>query len=80
MVEGLYEALTNNNLTDVVGIIVDESSSLSRATDEYSTWLPQVQDKVRPDTSTPPCYCTRCILIYHVLGLGTLSSHLVRAS
>ncbi|EIM85030.1 glycoside hydrolase [Stereum hirsutum FP-91666 SS1] len=46
VVEGLYEALTNNNLTDVVGIIVDESSSLSRATSEYSTWLPQVQDKV----------------------------------
>lgn len=53
VVEGLYGALTNNNLTDVVGIIVDESSSLSRATSEYSTWLPQVQDKVRPHADLP---------------------------
>lgn len=66
--EGLYEALTNNNLTDVVGIIVDESSSLSRATSEYSTWLPQVQDKVRPHTDFLEPTLSHCFneIVYEV--------------
>ncbi|KAG6809006.1 hypothetical protein H0H92_002018 [Tricholoma furcatifolium] len=46
VVTGLYDALSAINLTSAVGIIVDESSSLSNAENEYSAWLPQVVDKV----------------------------------
>jgi hypothetical protein len=33
-------------LVSTVGILADESSSLGNAANEYSSWLPQVVDKV----------------------------------
>ena len=47
MITGLYNALMDRNLQDKVGILADESSSLSRATGEYADWLPEVIDMVR---------------------------------
>ncbi|KAJ7647920.1 glycoside hydrolase [Roridomyces roridus] len=46
VVNGLYAALDAKGLASTVGILADESSSLSRASSEYSTWLPEVIDKV----------------------------------
>ncbi|KAK0455350.1 glycoside hydrolase [Desarmillaria tabescens] len=46
VVEGLYNALSSRGLASSVGILADESSSLSLATNEYASWLPQVIDKV----------------------------------
>ncbi|PBK92228.1 glycoside hydrolase family 5 protein [Armillaria gallica] len=46
VVEGLYDALSSRGLASSVGILADESSSLSLATSEYGSWLPQVIDKV----------------------------------
>ncbi|KAK7461090.1 hypothetical protein VKT23_009019 [Stygiomarasmius scandens] len=46
VVTGLWNALDAQGLTDTVGILADESSQLSLATSEYSSWLPQVVDKV----------------------------------
>ncbi|KAJ7601050.1 glycoside hydrolase [Mycena floridula] len=46
VVNGLWNALSSRGLTGTVGILADESSTLSQATSEYSAWLPQVIDKV----------------------------------
>ncbi|KAF9012613.1 glycoside hydrolase family 5 protein [Cyathus striatus] len=46
VVTGVYNALAAKGLTGTVGILADESSSLSNARNEYSQWLPQVIDKV----------------------------------
>ncbi|KAJ6631336.1 glycoside hydrolase [Mycena sp. CBHHK59/15] len=46
VVTGLYSALEAKGLASKVGILADESSSMSRARSEYSTWLPEVIDKV----------------------------------
>ncbi|KAK0463401.1 hypothetical protein IW261DRAFT_1624482 [Armillaria novae-zelandiae] len=46
VIEGLYDALSSRGLASSVGILADESSSLSLATSEYGSWLPQVIDKV----------------------------------
>ncbi|KAF8917281.1 glycoside hydrolase [Mucidula mucida] len=46
VVSTLYDALSAKGLQTTVGILADESSSLSRASSEYSSWLPQVIDKV----------------------------------
>ncbi|KAJ7649286.1 glycoside hydrolase superfamily, partial [Mycena rosella] len=43
---GERNALQTNGLSTTVGILADESSSLSLATAEYSTWLPSVASKV----------------------------------
>lgn len=47
MITGLYNALVDRGLQDKIGILADESSSLSRATGEYADWLPEVIDMVR---------------------------------
>ncbi|KAJ7076441.1 glycoside hydrolase family 5 protein [Mycena epipterygia] len=46
VITGLYSALEIKGLASEVGILADESSSLSRAKGEYATWLPEVIDKV----------------------------------
>ncbi|KIY71177.1 glycoside hydrolase family 30 protein [Cylindrobasidium torrendii FP15055 ss-10] len=46
VVSTLYAALENHGLEQTVGILADESSSLSRASSEYADWLPDVVDKV----------------------------------
>lgn len=46
VVTGLWNALNSKGLASSVGILADESSSLSNAANEYSSWLPQVIDKV----------------------------------
>ncbi|KAJ6518249.1 glycoside hydrolase [Mycena vitilis] len=46
VVNGVYSALQAKGLENTVGILADESSSLSLATSEVSTWLPSVIDKV----------------------------------
>lgn len=46
LVGALYDALAARGLEAKVGILADESSSLSRASSEYSSWLPEVIDKV----------------------------------
>ncbi len=46
VVNGLWNALNSRGLASSVGILADESSSLGNAANEYSTWLPQVIDKV----------------------------------
>ncbi|TFK44988.1 glycoside hydrolase family 5 protein [Crucibulum laeve] len=46
VINGLYSALSSKGLTSSVGILADESSSLSNAGNEYASWLPQVVDKV----------------------------------
>ncbi|KAF7313116.1 hypothetical protein MKEN_00997500 [Mycena kentingensis (nom. inval.)] len=46
VVNGVFSGLQARNLTGVVGILADESSSLGLATSEYRTWLPAVVDKV----------------------------------
>lgn len=51
MITGLYSALVDRGLQDRIGILADESSSLSRATGEYADWLPQVIDMVRSNLS-----------------------------
>ena len=47
MITGLYNALVDRDLQDKIGILADESSSLSRATGEYADWLPEVIVMVR---------------------------------
>ena len=51
MITGLYNALVDRDLQDKIGILADESSSLSRATGEYADWLPEVIDMVRSNLS-----------------------------
>ncbi|KAJ7854520.1 glycoside hydrolase [Mycena olivaceomarginata] len=46
VVNGVFNALQSRGLSTAVGILADESSSLSLATSEYSTWLPSVASKV----------------------------------
>ncbi|KAJ7722061.1 glycoside hydrolase [Mycena maculata] len=46
VITGLYTALEAKGLATAVGILADESSSLGLAEAEYSTWLPEVIDKV----------------------------------
>ncbi|KAF5354805.1 hypothetical protein D9756_005541 [Leucocoprinus leucothites] len=46
VVNGLWNALSSRGLTSSVGILADESSTLGNAANEYSSWLPQVIDKV----------------------------------
>ncbi|KAJ7177134.1 glycoside hydrolase [Mycena filopes] len=46
VINGLFSALQSRGLSTAVGILADESSSLSLATAEYSTWLPSVASKV----------------------------------
>lgn len=46
MISGLHNALTERGLEGKVGIIADESSSLSNAQSEYADWLPDVIDMV----------------------------------
>ncbi|KAJ7453875.1 glycoside hydrolase [Mycena latifolia] len=46
VINGVFSALQTNGLSTAVGILADESSSLSLATAEYSTWLPSVASKV----------------------------------
>ena len=46
MITGLYNALVDRGLQDKIGILADESSSLSHATGEYADWLPEVIDMV----------------------------------
>lgn len=46
MITGLYNALVDRGLEGEIGILADESSSLSRATSEYADWLPEVIDMV----------------------------------
>ncbi|KAF5352040.1 hypothetical protein D9758_009436 [Tetrapyrgos nigripes] len=46
VVNGLWNALNALGLASAVGILADESSQLAFATSEYSSWLPQVVDKV----------------------------------
>ncbi|KAJ7058351.1 glycoside hydrolase [Mycena amicta] len=46
VVNGIFSGLQAHGLTGTVGILADESSSLSLATSEYSTWLPSVASKV----------------------------------
>ncbi|KAF5375526.1 hypothetical protein D9615_009202 [Tricholomella constricta] len=46
VVNGLYSALSSRGLASTVGILADESSNLNAASSEYSSWLPQVVDKV----------------------------------
>jgi hypothetical protein len=51
VINGLYSALQAKSLQTAVDILADESSSLSLATSEVTTWLPSVIDKARPDLS-----------------------------
>ncbi|KAF8663662.1 hypothetical protein AX16_000904 [Volvariella volvacea WC 439] len=46
VVNGLYDALSARGLASSVGIIADESSNLSGATNGYASWLPQVVNRV----------------------------------
>ncbi|KAJ7443588.1 hypothetical protein B0H11DRAFT_2343887, partial [Mycena galericulata] len=46
VITGVFSALQAKGLDKTVGILADESSSLSLATSEYSTWLPSVVSKV----------------------------------
>ncbi|THU78391.1 hypothetical protein K435DRAFT_973553 [Dendrothele bispora CBS 962.96] len=46
VVNGLWDALNARNMTDVVGILADETSHLSLAVLEYPFWLSQVIDKI----------------------------------
>ncbi|THV04799.1 glycoside hydrolase family 5 protein [Dendrothele bispora CBS 962.96] len=46
VINGLWDALNARNMTDVVGILADETSRLSLAVLEYPFWLSQVIDKV----------------------------------
>jgi O-glycosyl hydrolase len=46
VIEGVYDGLVAKGLQNTVGIMADESSNLGSAQNEYSTWLPQVLDKV----------------------------------
>ncbi|KAF7349041.1 hypothetical protein MVEN_01425700 [Mycena venus] len=46
VVNGVFNALQSRGLSTAVGILADESSSLSLATSEYPTWLPSVANKV----------------------------------
>jgi len=46
VINGVFSGLQAHGLTGTVGILADESSSLSLATAEYSTWLPSVVSKV----------------------------------
>ncbi|KAJ7098512.1 glycoside hydrolase [Mycena belliarum] len=46
VINGVYSALQAKGLQNTVGILADESSSLSLATNEAATWLPSVIDKV----------------------------------
>ncbi|KAK7690749.1 hypothetical protein QCA50_005848 [Cerrena zonata] len=46
VINGLWNALSSRGLQGRVGILADESNSLSSARNEYATWLPQVVDKV----------------------------------
>ncbi|KAG6829653.1 hypothetical protein H0H87_010566 [Tephrocybe sp. NHM501043] len=46
VINGLYDALSSRGLASTVGIIADESSSLSNAGNEYASWLPQVINRV----------------------------------
>ncbi|XP_006461323.1 hypothetical protein AGABI2DRAFT_192849 [Agaricus bisporus var. bisporus H97] len=46
VVNGLWNALQARGLASTVGILADESSSLGSAVNEYSSWLPQVINKV----------------------------------
>ncbi|KAJ7259124.1 glycoside hydrolase [Mycena haematopus] len=46
VITGLFDALQSAGLSSEVGILADESSSLSLATSEYPTWLPSVASKV----------------------------------
>ena len=50
MITGLYNALVDRGLQEKIGILADESSSLSRATGEYADWLYEVIDMVRLHT------------------------------
>ncbi|CAK5271752.1 unnamed protein product [Mycena citricolor] len=45
VVNGLWAGLQSVGLEKTVGILADESSSLSRAMNEYPIWLPEVVDK-----------------------------------
>jgi hypothetical protein len=53
VINGLYSALQAKGLQTAVGILADESSSLSLATSEVTTWLPSVIDKAGPDVILP---------------------------
>ncbi|KAJ7080567.1 glycoside hydrolase [Mycena crocata] len=46
VINGVFSALQSRGLNGTVGILADESSSLSLASAEYSTWLPSVANKV----------------------------------
>ncbi|KAF9494160.1 glycoside hydrolase family 5 protein [Pleurotus eryngii] len=46
VVRELYKALSAKGLQGTVGILADESSSLSNARNEYASWLPQVINQV----------------------------------
>ncbi|KAF8148566.1 glycoside hydrolase family 5 protein [Mycena galopus ATCC 62051] len=46
VVNGLFTALENEGLSTEVGILGDESSSLSLAVSEYPIWLPSVASKL----------------------------------
>ncbi|KAF7346790.1 hypothetical protein MSAN_01817600 [Mycena sanguinolenta] len=46
VINGLFSALETAGLSTTVGIISDESSSISLALTEYSTWLPSVANKL----------------------------------
>ncbi|KAJ6614971.1 glycoside hydrolase family 5 protein [Mycena sp. CBHHK59/15] len=46
VINGVYSGLQAKGLETTVGILADESSSLSLATGEYASWLPSVINKV----------------------------------
>jgi hypothetical protein len=46
VINGTYHALATAGLGSAVGIMADESSSLSLAEAEYATWLPEALNQV----------------------------------
>ncbi|KAJ7469618.1 glycoside hydrolase [Mycena latifolia] len=63
VINGVYSALQAKGLQNTVGILADESSSLSLATSEVTTWLPSVIDKV-------------AALVHHTYDFPTDASYL----
>ncbi|KAJ7692272.1 glycoside hydrolase family 5 protein [Mycena rosella] len=61
VINGVYSALQTKGLQNTVGILADESSSLSLATSVITTWLPSVIDKAR------------MLLVLHLLQFSILS-------
>ncbi|KAJ6506821.1 hypothetical protein C8R45DRAFT_816716 [Mycena sanguinolenta] len=46
VINAVFDALENQGLSDTVGILADESSTVTLASSESSAWLPSVADKI----------------------------------